>query len=51
MNKLFSEFNIGKSAITDIKKNELMLISYGGKLESLDGVTSRKTVKTAENVN
>ena len=51
MNKLFSEFNIGKSAITDIKKNELTLMSYSGKLESLKGVTSRKTMQTAENDN
>lgn len=44
-----SEFNVGKSTITDIKKSEHTLISFSGKLESEEGGSSRKTMKTAYN--
>lgn len=48
--KLATEFNVGKSTITDIKKHEQKILNFTDKFESEDGPANRKTLKHAENV-
>ena len=46
---LSTEFGIGKSTICDIKRNKDKLASFASKLDSTEGSSKRKTMKTASN--
>ena len=45
---LSKELNIGKSTISDIKRNEEKLVTFVEKFDSAEGSTKRKTMKAAK---
>ena len=47
--KLSNEYNVGKSTITNIKKQKTNITNIINQLDSTDGSTSRKTMKLAAN--
>ena len=47
--KLSNEYNVGKSTITNIKKQKTNITNFINQLDSTDGSTSRKTMKLAAN--
>lgn len=49
--KLSIEYQVGKSTITDIKKQKTSICNFISQLDSSDGSTSRKTMKLASNMN
>lgn len=49
--KLSIEYKVGKSTITDIKKQKTSISNFISQLDSSDGSSSRKTMKLASNTN
>lgn len=47
--KLSNEYKVGKSTITDIKKQKTSITNFISKLDSTHGSSSRKTMKLATN--
>ena len=49
--KLSIEYKVGKSTITDIKKQKMSISNFISQLDFSDGSSSRKTMKLASNTN